>query len=505
MIKNQNKKEEYFLIKPDDLDLKTKAMKGGLISISSRIILLGIQFIGIVVLARLLSPDDFGLIAMAQVFTNLFFVFQDVGLTDATIQASQLNHKIASTLFWINSGIGVLIALIVFILAPFAVMFFKRPQLLPILFAYATIFIFYGLSFQHQALLKRKLKFMQIGIIGVVSYFLATSTAILMAIFGIKYWALVFRDIIAAISYMILSWFFCSWRPGCPEKSEEVKKLVKFGANSVGFYIINYFSNNFDKTIIGKKFGSEPLGFYSRAYYIAATPAGQLSQSLFHVAISTLSKLREDKEKLKKYYYNAISLISFIGMPFSAYIVVMNKELIYLLLGPKWNPTADLFAILGLSAGLNIIYQTNGWLHVSLGRSDRWLKWGIFSSIILTIGMLIGMKFGIKGIAWAYTLTIILLTIPAILFAGKIINISLSLFIKSILKNTISAGISGLILYELKIRFFGNLNVISKTILSVALFIILYFTFIVILSKGTHELERYMAQIWSTFVKQKGK
>jgi PST family polysaccharide transporter len=497
-----NKIEYYFSLKADNFDLKTKAMRGGLVSIASRLILLSIQFISVAILARLLSPDDFGLIAMAQVFVNLFFVFQDVGLTDATIQAPKLDHKIASTLFWINSGIGLIIAIFILILAPFAVMFFKRTQLLLILFIYSTIFIFYGLSFQHIALLKRKLKFLQIGIINIISYFLATAAAILMASLGMKYWALVFRDIVAAFSTMILAWIYCSWRPGKPQKSEEVKKLVKFGANSVGFYIINYFSNNFDKTIIGKKFGGEPLGFYSRAYYIAATPSGQLSQSLFHVAVSTLSKLRSNMEKFESYYFNAISLISFIGMPFSALIVVMNKELVYLLLGPKWNPTAELFAILGLSSGLNIIYQTNGWLHVSLGRSDRWLRWGIFSSIILVSSLLIGMMFGIRGIAWAYTLTIIFLTIPSILYAGKPAGLSFFSIMKAITKTSISAILSGVILFEMKIFILNNLSLIPRLAISIVVYIIPYFLLLIIFSKGTGEIKRYVMQILSSFTKK---
>lgn len=505
MIKNKNNKDEdYFISRAYDSDLKIKALKGGFVSVASRLANISIQFISIVILARLLTPDDFGLIAMSHVIINLFLVFQDVGLQDATIQAPILNHEIASTLFWINSGVGVIIAIFILILAPLAVVFFKRSQLLPILLVYANIFIFYGLSFQHMALLKRKLKFFQIGIISVVSYFLATAVAIIMALLGMKYWALVFRDIVVAISIMILSWIYCSWRPGKPRKSEEVKALVKFGANSVGFYIINYFSNNLDKTIIGKKYGSEPLGFYSRAYYIAATPAGQLSQSIFHVAVSTLSKLRNDKDKFNNYYFNAISLISFLGMPLSAFMVIMNKELVYILLGPKWAPTAELFAILGLSAGMNIIYQTNGWLHVSLGRSDRWLQWGIFSSIILTASLLIAMIFGIKAIAWAYTLTIILFTIPAVIYAGKPVSIFLYPLLKAISKPILSAMITGLIIFKLKDLVFDQISIIPRLAISTIIFTIIYFSIFIVLSKGTNEIKRYFDQILSTLVKKTG-
>jgi len=489
--------EDYFARNVDKSTLKNQAVKGGLVSLTSRTLSIGVHLIGVMILARLLSPDDFGLVAMASVFTNIFFVFQDVGLTDATIQAEALDHNIVSTLFWINSGIGLLIAIILAALAPLAVLFFKRKELLPILLVLSTGFIFWGLSVQHLALLKRRLLFFKVSVINILSHFMGIAAAVLIAIAGMKYWALVLREVTWALFTFILTWLYCQWRPGLPSKSPEVKKLLRFGANSVGFYIFDYFSKNMDKTIIGKRFGSEPLGFYSRACYIAVTPSAQLSGSLFHVAVSTLSKLREDKKRFLKYYSNAISLISFIGMPFSSFIVVMNKELVYILLGPKWGPTAELFGILGLSAGSYIIYQTSGWLHVSLGRSDRWLKWGIFNSIILIAGFFLGLIFGINGVAWALSLSIIALTTPSILYAGRPVLMSLSAFLGAISNNTVAAIISGVLFWQIKIQLFDSLSLVPRVTLSIILYIVLYLLILALFSRGFGKIHEYLLQIKS--------
>jgi PST family polysaccharide transporter len=493
----QSENQDYFVTNLSDVELKHQAIKGGAVSLIARGLALIIQFFSVVVLARLLSPDDFGIYTMATVFTSIFFVFQDVGLTDATIQAPSLNHETLSTLFWINSGIGLIIAIIICALSPVAVLFFKKPELKLILFVSSTAFIFWGISVQHLALLKRKLKFTEASIISVTSYFLGTLASIIGAMSGMRYWSLVLRDIVSALFVFILTWIYCKWRPGLPHQSSEVNKLVKFGLNSVGFYIVNYFSNYMDKAIIGKKFGSEPLGFYSRAYYIAVTPSSFMSQSLFHVAVSTLSKLREDQKKFQSYYHNALSLISFVGMPFSAFIVVLNKELVYILLGKQWAPTAGLFAILGISAGLFIIYQTNGWLHVSLGRSDRWFKWGIFSAVVLSSGFLVGMLISIKAIAWAYSIAIIVLTIPSLIYAGKPISITFSLLVKAISKNTMASIVSGLIFWQIKYHFLDKIALIPRVIVSFIVFTLSYLIILSLLHRRIKPIFDYYHQIKS--------
>jgi PST family polysaccharide transporter len=496
MSENKNLFNRDIFSKQDDFSsIEKLAITGGATSLITRALGLLMHFVSVIVLARLLSPDDFGVYAMASVFISIFFVFQDVGLTDATIQAKYLDHEILSTLFWINFSISTIIAVLLSISAPLAVIFFHRKELLPIILVSATEFIFWGLSFQHTALMKRNLLFTQVNVISIISYFFGLSIAIVAALLGMRYWSLVIRGIVTALTTSVMTLFVCKWRPGKPAKSPEVKSLIRFGINSVGYYLINYFSNNLDKAIIGKKFSAEQLGYYSRAFYIAVTPSSTVSQSLFHVAVSTLSKIREDKPKFRKYYYNSLQLLSLFGMPFAALMVILNKEIVYILLGPKWAPTAKYFAILGLSAGFNIIYQTSSWLHVSLGNSDRWLKWGMISSVIMISGFFIGLLFGMDGIAWAYSILIISFSVPSILYAGKPLSITLSSIANATKNHILASIISGFVIWQIKIHLVEHLSIILKIFFTLASFIPLYLSILIIFYGGINQILEPVKQI----------
>jgi O-antigen/teichoic acid export membrane protein len=475
--------EQLFSNRPKE-SLRGEALQGGAIAITTRGLTTIIQMGGTLVLARLLTPQDFGLVAMVMAISEILFLFRDVGLSDATIQASTISHKQVSTLFWINWAICIGIAVILIALSPAVVWFYKDTKLLHIMMVSSVSYIFWGLSFQHIALLKRNMLFLRVGIIGILAQFVSTLLAIILAWGGFGYWSIVFRDILFSIATFTMAWALCKWRPGMPGKLSEVSSMLKFGANSAGYYLVNYFAKNLDKIIIGKRFGSVQLGLYSKAYYLSTNPAGQISNALFHVSVSTLSKLRDNHNTYKRYYLNALATISFLGMPLSVIMVLMREELILVLLGPQWKSAADIFSILGLAAGMNILNYTCGWLHASLGRSDRWLKWGIISSTLLSIAFIGGSFFGLRGIAWGYAITIILLTFPAILFAGKPIGLRFDHVFSIVWKSIVGAVVAGLLFNFTKISRLFDMPVFFKLVLSLIIYMIIYVIIIAILYRG---------------------
>lgn len=485
--------QEYFSDIRDRADLKKQAIQSGAISVVTRGISTVIQLAGVILLARLLTPADFGLVTMATVFTNIFFVFQDVGLTDATIQAQRINHIQVSTLFWINLAFSSLITLILIALSPAIAWLYKKPQLILITIVSSISFIFWGLMTQHMALLKRQMLFLSVGVIEVAAGLLSTVGSIIVAIVGWRYWAIVFKSVSYGIIKWILTWMYCRWRPGLPQRNSGVRPFLRFGVNSVGFYIVNYFATNLDKTFIGKKSGAEQLGHYSRAYYLSTTPTGQFAQSLFHVAVSTLSKLRDDPGEFRRYYLNAISAVSFLAMPLSMFMVVMSRELVYLLLGSQWSQAAEYFLILGLAAGMTVIYNTNGWLHVSLGRSDRWMRWGIFSALIMIAGFAVGSFFGVMGVAVAYAGLSNLLTLPGILYAGRPIGLKIGEVLSAIWKSTSAAVLAGILVGYLKSPALGQTGVALRLFISLLFYSALYLALIVVLLRGSSEIRRFLS------------
>jgi len=484
---------DYFGNSHRSEDLKGEAIRGGATAVAARGLTTLIQIGGTVVLARLLTPNDFGLVAMVTAFTAIFYLFQDVGLTDATIQASKINHNQVSTLFWINLAICVFIAILLIILSPAIAWFYKNKQLKQIMMMSSVSFIFWGLTFQHMALLKRTMNFFRVSMIGVLSSLTSTGASIILALTGFGYWAIVFRDLILSITACILTWTFCRWRPGLPKKRSEVRPMLRFGANSAGFYIVNYFAKNLDKIFVGKRFGSAQLGFYSRAYYLATTPTGQISDSLFSVSVSTLSKIREDADKFRRYYLNLMSVISFAGMPLSMFMVVMSKELVLILLGPQWNNAAEMFSILGLAAGMNVLYYTSSSLHVALGRSDRLLKWGVFSSAVLAAAFAIGIFFGPKGVAWGYAITTILLTFPGILFAGRPIGLSFNQVLSRVWRNSLGAILAGLLLNYIKSLSFFEMPLLLMIAISLFSYMGIYLLFIIVSYGGIAPIKEMFA------------
>jgi O-antigen/teichoic acid export membrane protein len=466
-------------------NLKTRAVQGGGIAILFKGVGTVFQIGGIIVLGRLLTPDDFGLVVMGSVITNLFFVFQDVGLADATIQASEIRHEQISTLFWINLSFNTLITLILVALSPLVANFYRRPQITAIMMVSSVIFIFIGLTTQHAALLKRQMLFVPVSLIEITASILSTVAAIILAKIGWRYWAIVARGILGVLIVWLLTWRVCRWRPGLPKRNTGVRSLLRFGSNSVGFYIINYFAMTMDKTLIGKKFGATQVGLYDRANYMATNPSSFLTQSIFHVAVSTLSKLRDDSVKFRNYYLKAIAAISFIGMPLSVFMVVMSQDLFFLLLGPQWNQAAKIFSVLGLGTGMNILYSTNGWLHVSLGRSDRWMRWGFLGSFIMVLGFVIGLFFGPLGVAAAYALVVNLLTFPAIIYAGRPIGLHLKELILAIGRTVSAAVLTGLIILIFKGLLPLEWTVFTRFGISLMAFSILYLGLIILFYRGT--------------------
>jgi O-antigen/teichoic acid export membrane protein len=476
---NEKKKENYFE-SLDNNNIKKIAIRSGAITIFTRMLTQIIQMLCVLITARIISPEDFGLVAIATSIIGYFLIFIDLGLTDAVIQQDYINNKQINTLFWINQAFNLIIALIIIALSPLLTWIFKETQLFWILVILSSGFIISSFSMQHYSLLKRNMLFKRIAIIEIIAVTTSSVITIILALNGFRYWSLVIRTIINYSIVSVLSWIFCQWRPGFPAWDKSVLPLFKFGVNSIGTFFINNISRNLDKTLIGWKFGKEPLGFYSRAYYLADIPTNQLSTSLYHVSVSTLSKLRNDPSKYRHYYLMALAAISFIGMPLSFLMVTMSKDIIYVLLGPKWDISSNIFSILGIGTGIQLIYSTNSWLHISLGRSDRWLYWGIFSSVLLSSSFIVGLFFGVYGVAICYISIMTILTLPALHYAGKPVNLKITDIIKTVWRYLSAAALTGLINWVLfdKIHFLKNQ--LLRLLLSSVFFIIIYLFFIIV-------------------------
>jgi len=413
-------------------DLKGHTVRGGVKTFGAQGFNFFLNVSSVAILARLLTPHDFGLVAMVTAVTGLLAMFKDAGLSMATVQQDTVTHEQVSTLFWVNVGLSVVLLLVVAALSPLIAAFYHEPKLQPITLAIAALFIFDGLSVQHQALLRRQMQFGVLAKIQIFSSVLGITAAITSALLGMGYWALIVQIAVAQSASAGFTWGYARWLPGRPQRGVGSLAMLKFGGYLTGFNFVNYFARNADNVLIGNAWGSNALGLYTKAYSLLLMPLQQINGPITAVAIPALSRLQNDPEQFREFFIKVLSIICFVTFPVIAWMIICRKEIILLFLGPQWVDAIPIFAVLALSAFFQPIGNISGVLYISLGRTKRMFKWGVISSTLIVAGFLIGLPYGAIGVAWAYSGTIALIIYPLIRYATNGTCISVFDFYKAI-------------------------------------------------------------------------
>jgi len=405
-------RDQYF--RTDDLreGVAGRAIRGGAFTVGSQASQFVIGLLATMVMARLLTPRDYGLIGMVTVVTGFLTIFKDIGLSRATIQRNVLTHDEASSLFWINGAVGVGIALLTAAIAPVIARFYGEPRLTNITIALACGFLVSGFSVQHQALLRRRMRFGILAANDVFSVTLASVVGITMAFERMSYWAIVGNQLTFTISGAVLAWTVCRWRPSLPKRSTPVREMLAFGGNITGFTVLNYFSRNTDDLLIGRFWGSQQLGLYAKAYQLLLFPLNQINLPIGGVAVPTLSRLVDEPERYRAAFARTLDKIVLITMPLVVFLMVCSDWLIAVVLGSQWVGAANIFMWLAIAGFVQPIGYTTGWLFTSQNRTGELLRWGVMSSILAVGSIAAGVHWGAEGVAKSYGLTSALITTP---------------------------------------------------------------------------------------------
>lgn len=388
-------------------DLKGRSVRGGVSTLSSQGARFFLTSISAVVLARLLTPTDFGLVAMVTAVTGMGQAFADLGLSEATIQREKITHNQVSALFWINLSIGVVLALIAATLAPVLALFYREPRLTNITLVTSLTFVICGLRVQHEAILKRQMRFSALAFRNVAAAVMGAGSAIVMAWRGAGYWALVAMPLAENSTQVVLSWLMVRWLPGRPRRDPDVHQLIVFGGNVAGSYLINNASRSADNLMIGWHWGAGPLGLYSRAYNLLMRPVRELAFPAQSVALPAFSRAANDDERFARCYLRVVKLIVWMSAPVFAFLFVAAQPLILVVLGHQWLEAAPVFQIFAISALAQLLFESMVWLLVSRGESKRFLKLQVTTCLIIIGSYAIGLPFGIKGVALSGSLVLI--------------------------------------------------------------------------------------------------
>ncbi len=386
-------------------DLKRRSIRGGAVTAGSQALRFIISAGSTAVLARLLTPADFGLIAMVAAFTGFVTLFRDLGLSTATVQRAEITHDQVSALFWINVATSLFLMLVTAALAPAIAWFYNEPRLTGIMLAIAGTFPFGGLAAQHDALMRRQMRFGALAMVEIVSLIVSIAVAMMMAWHGLSYWSLVAMGATSGAVTMMMNWLLSGWRPGLPKRRTGVMPMLTFGGGLTGFNILNYLTRNADNVIIGFALGSGPLGIYSKAYGLLMMPIRQFNAPIGTVMQAALSRLQNDPAGYRRAYIRAISMLAFVGMPLVTFLFVAAEDVIRVFLGPDWDGAVSVFRWLAPAALLGTINVAPGWLCTTLGRPRVQVKWALISAPITVAGFLIGSRWGINGVAAAFSIT----------------------------------------------------------------------------------------------------
>lgn len=465
-------------------DLKKKSVRGGAITMVAQAMKFMLQMCSTIVLARLLTPDDYGLIGMVTVVIKFVVLFKDLGLSTATIQRANINHKQVSTLFWINIAFGIFVALLVAGLSPLIAWFYKEPRLINITTALAFIFICRALSVQHEALLKRQMMFNILAKIDVLSMLSAVVIAIITATQGSGYWSIVYMLLMMSTVNTIGVWIACPWRPGLPRRNANVRSMLAFGSNLTGFKIANYLSLNLDNILIGRLWGTVALGLYAKAYQLVLLPMDQINAPLTTIALPALSRITEDQEKYQNYYYKAVLSVTSIGMPLVGYMFATADQLIPFVLGDKWSDAVPIFLFLAIPAFLGTLEPAMAWAYQSLGRADRQFRSGLVISILTAIAFVIGVRWGAIGVAAALGITRPLIIIPSLIYCYRNTPLSLQGLFLSIYRPALASISAALIIYLLNRASILTGSIFINLVINLIAYIIFYAAIWVIIPNG---------------------
>lgn len=485
-VSSRVKQEQYFQTDHLKDDLKGRSVRGGAVTMAAQVSKFVLQMGSTVFLARLLAPEDYGLIGMVTVVIGFAGLFKDLGLSTATIQKSEINHNQVSTLFWINFAISCTTALVVAGLAPVVAWFYQEPRLTGITLALATSFIFGGLTVQHQALLRRQMSFTSLAKIEVISMLTGVVTAIISGWYGLGYWSLVLMQIATAIANAVGVWIACGWRPGVPLLSSGIRSMLAFGGNLTAFNFVNYFSRNLDNVLIGQYWGPQQLGLYAQAYKLLLLPINQINSPITSVALPALSSLQSEPEKYRRYYYKAILLITTIGMPIVAFMFASADKVILLILGKQWLGAVPIFRFLMPAAFMGTFNVATGWVYASLGRTNRQFHWGIMSSIINVVIFLISVRWGAIGVAAAYGLSRPPLVVSAIIYCYEGTILTFTQFLTTLYRPTLASISASLAIIGINLLLPTNINVEVGLFIDFVLYSLFYFTIWIVFPGGKH-------------------
>lgn len=480
-------------------ELRRLALRGAAATVTAAGLGLVAHVMSTLVLARLLMPADFGLVTMVTTFSLLLVSFGQNGFQDLVIQRPELNRFQASNLFWITCAAGLALAIGFAATGSLLAQFYGAPQVRQITIGISPTIFIATTSVIHIALLKRALRFTAVSVNEVIRVVVYAVVATLLALGGWGYWALVGGIVASTLSMTIGAWWMCRWTPSVPQRGQGTLGMLRFAASVYGRFSVNYAARNLDNLLVGWRFDAAALGFYKKAYDLFALSSSQLISPVANVALAALSRLTHDPIRYRRTLANSLGVMAFVSMAAAANLALIGKDVVRLLLGPNWAESGRLFELFSPGIGIMMLYGAVGWIHLSIGKPERWLRWTAVETVITVLFFVVALPWGPAGVAVAWTVSYWTLVIPAFWYAGRPIDFRTSDFIGAVWRYIAAAFVAGIACRLIVREVLGwtiassAFEALQYSVLKSLLFALLYLCAVIVLHQGFEPLIRVAA------------
>ena len=403
-----------------------------------------IDFGSIAILARLLTPEDFGVVAMAGTVLNLLRIVGDWGLVMASTQRLLLSPEQLSALFWINTGIGASLTMLSVACAPLLALIFNEPRVAAVTVVMSVTVLAIGIGAQHEAIMRRKMKYGLLHTLDVASQAVGLAIGVCLAIIGMGLWSLVAYQVVARLVRTGLLWSATGWIPGRPRRGARIMDRVSYGAQFVPAQLLTHASRSIGEIVVGASVGAAALGVYRRAHGIVMV-VEQLKQPLKAMMPASLSRLQHRPHEFARFLLHSLTIWSIVACGTIGYVAAEAAFVVGVLLGDQWLGAVPLIRSLVLAGVATALGSATEWILLPLAEMKSLIALRAMRTICVIVGVLVGWQWGVRGVAFGYSITVFLSVSMELVLVSRKIDLSLGHLVAPFLRAIVSSGIAAVV------------------------------------------------------------
>jgi PST family polysaccharide transporter len=455
------------------VDLATGAARGAAVTLTGQALRITLQFTGVVVLARLLRPHDYGLLAIVVVVVTVGEVFRDFGLSNAAIQARTLTPAQRDGLLWVNAAIGLALTGVVIAIAPLLALIFDQHSLRPMVQVSAVTFACNGLATQYRADLTRRMRYARLVSCDVTGQAIGLALGIALAAAGAGYWALVAQLAGQAAGTLVALVLLAGWLPGPPRRNVGLRPLLRFGKNLAFSTMLSYAAGNVDTVTIALRFGAGPLGIYNRGFALLMSPLNQLRSPATAVALPVLSRLQDDTARAGEYIKRGQLAFGYTICAALAVVAGGSAPIVRLVLGDRWTAVSPVLRFLAIAGASTMLAFVGFWVYVSRGLSVQLLRYTMMTAVLQAVCVIGGSWWGVDGVAGGFMVAAIIEWPLSLCWLARITVIPLGDLLRAAARITacgLAAGCAAWAVTQLRADPAERINVLLCAVAGVAVY-----------------------------------